>query len=170
MLAAVRAWVDRARASVLVESLWFALHLALITALYYAAPLRTGLVRVCTWIWSPGALPPSAKRIMLVALYLDVPIVRRACGQWGIARVFPGFLNEMASGALKTTSFSMQVASSHSPFCFVPSLGPRGPFLDELRPRMGFLKDFEAATATIAAEMQSCNQVTSLRTRVRAAR
>ncbi len=155
----MRAWIARAQASVLVESLWFVLHVALITGLYYVAPLRAALVRACTWMWSPAALPPSVKRVMLVALYLDVPIVRRACGQWGVARVFPGFLHEMAAGALKTTSFSMQVSCSHSPFCFVPSLGPRGPFLDELRPRMTFLGALEAATAAVTEDVQRCSEV-----------
>ncbi len=100
--------------SLLGDSLLHVAAVLLITSLYYISLLRRLVLLL--------PVVPFTKRVQLVALYLEVPIVRRAAALWGVADVFPGFMREMARGALRTTAFSMQPGVVRAPFCFVPSV------------------------------------------------
>jgi hypothetical protein len=102
--------------SVLVDSFKHVVAIFVVTMLFYSAWLRR-VVRY--WLKSSVAW---CKRLQLVSLYLEVPIVRRSCLSFGVVNVFPQFLNELAFGALKTTSLGMQPGVVRAPFCFVPSL------------------------------------------------
>ncbi len=125
------------------DSAVFVAAVAAVTLLYYLAPLRRLVLRLPSH--------PVSKRLQLVALYLEVPIVRRAVVLWGVADVFPGFLRELSRGALRTTAFGMQPGVARAPFCFVPSLD-----FDASRAKLPpAVTGLAAHTETIAAELAS---------------
>ncbi len=102
--------------SVVVDSFMHVVSVLLVTSLFCLSFLRRFVLLL------PRQNRPFLKRIQLVALYCEVPIVRRAVQQFGVATCFPQMINELSWGTLKTTVLSMQPGVVRAPFCFVPSL------------------------------------------------
>lgn len=141
---------------VFIDTIIHILVLFTISIFYYFSIIRNISLYVILCIWHPSKFPSWVKRWSLIILYLDVPIVRKSIVQWGIARIFPGFIQECVVGTLKTTAFTMQTSSIHSPFLFIPSLRECGPFYhNRIRSKMPWLQPIEQATTAIAAELCS---------------
>jgi hypothetical protein len=98
-----------------VDSLLHVFAVLLITTLYHVAWLRRVVLLL------PNTLPWS-KRLQLIAMYCQVPVVRRSVHQFGVSVVFPQMINEISFGSLKTSALGMQLGVVRAPFVFVPSL------------------------------------------------
>ena len=124
----------------LMSSVWFCSLLHILSVVLLSCMFYLGLFRrfVRAFFSSGKDCSPLSKRLQLLSLYMEVPVVRREVVKWGVNRIFPGFIGELTQGSLRNTMWSMSKGVIRAPFVHIPSL-PKGPFLDDIRQKLDFL-------------------------------